>query len=289
MKKTIIRIAVAGALVAGGAQAQAQLIDPSTDNADLLLFVANSATQQTFLIDTGIGLNALMPANELTGTAATPAGGLSTAINDNALLASFQPSAALTSFVQSGGSNITWALLGVEFNGQPTGAQDRPPGAEIGIFDTPNPGGINFLIPGQGETLAALSSPVATGFDNDFPYLTANYVAGGSAYAWSNGSTLSQVWGGPPGGSGAGSTDLYGLGGLGVMQQSNVVPGQFVQVFGMTGNSSPGPAQTYILADVTMTTTGNLMAQTPLPAAVWLFGSGLLGLIGVGRRRAASV
>jgi hypothetical protein len=34
---------------------------------------------------------------------------------------------------------------------------------------------------------------------------------------------------------------------------------------------------------------GSVTPPVPLPAAVWLFGSGLLGLLGVGRRRAAAV
>jgi hypothetical protein len=53
--------------------------------------------------------------------------------------------------------------------------------------------------------------------------------------------------------------------------------------------------QSYILgsatlgADGTLTITGNSTAPVPLPAAVWLFGSGLMGLVGVSRRRKAAV
>jgi hypothetical protein len=49
----------------------------------------------------------------------------------------------------------------------------------------------------------------------------------------------------------------------------------------------------YILGKVTLGTNGTLTfaanaSAVPLPAAVWLFGSGLMGLVGVSRRRKAA-
>jgi hypothetical protein len=71
-----------------------------------------------------------------------------------------------------------------------------------------------------------------------------------------------------------------------------------VTLYGITGNGSGVGAVTafslgtavFSLTNDTLTFTGNGgTTPVPLPAAVWLLGSGLLGLAGVGRRRAAKV
>ena len=46
------------------------------------------------------------------------------------------------------------------------------------------------------------------------------------------------------------------------------------------GNLQPIPA-------VDVTYVGATLNPVPVPAAVWLFGSGLIGLVGVARRKAA--
>jgi hypothetical protein len=69
-------------------------------------------------------------------------------------------------------------------------------------------------------------------------------------------------------------------------------------LYGVTGdgtNSNGGKVQIYLLGQLELTSTGTLESvpsttpppPVPVPAALWLFGSGLLGLAGVGRRKAA--
>jgi hypothetical protein len=64
-------------------------------------------------------------------------------------------------------------------------------------------------------------------------------------------------------------------------------------LYGVTGdgtNSNAGKLQIYLLGQLELTSTGtleNVPSPVPVPAALWLFGSGLLGLAGVGRRKAA--
>jgi hypothetical protein len=96
------------------------------------------------------------------------------------------------------------------------------------------------------------------------------------------------VWGSGTGNN-AGSTNLYGQG----PNQAGVGLGTDSTLYGVTGNNNPSKMLDYSLgtnlevsANGTLTV-GNPPPPVPLPAAVWLFGSGLLGLLGVGRRRAA--
>jgi hypothetical protein len=74
--------------------------------------------------------------------------------------------------------------------------------------------------------------------------------------------------------------------------------GSTVALYGITGNGSLGAVQSYVLGTASLGTNGTLTLASnpttapppvPLPAAVWLFGSGLLGLVGVSRRRKAAV
>jgi hypothetical protein len=72
--------------------------------------------------------------------------------------------------------------------------------------------------------------------------------------------------------------------------------GTSLELFGISGNGrSSGVALSYDLGKLsfdgnTLTftaNTGGVAPPVPLPAAAWLFGSGLLGLLGIGRRRNA--
>jgi hypothetical protein len=94
------------------------------------------------------------------------------------------------------------------------------------------------------------------------------------------------VWGAAQGAAGAGSTNLYGQG----ADSAGVGLGQSATLYGATANGGTGILQTYNFGSIEVTSNGTLEAVTavPLPAAVWLFGSGLLGLAGIGRRRSAA-
>jgi hypothetical protein len=64
-------------------------------------------------------------------------------------------------------------------------------------------------------------------------------------------------------------------------------------LYGVTGTTT-GPVALSLLGTATLTASGVTFAATtsgtpvPLPAAIWLLGSGLLGLAGVGRRKAVA-
>ena len=279
-----IQYAVAGALLAGVATAQAQNV-PSTNNSDLWLFVSAEGSNTTFAEDTGISINTLVPNSSLLGSGATNASLNSTAITANFTLTASTALAAYLSAAASAGETVEWAVEAYQYNGT-TSTTPNKPGGQIGLTDNSA---------SNGSAFAALSpssnfSPWAGGFQGDISYLKGTYTTGGKSYAYSLGSATGQVWGGAGTGNtgdNAGSTNLYGQG----PDTENIGLGSLEDLYAVTGNgSAQNPVQSYILGtNLTLTSAGTLEVGTvPLPAAVWLFGSGLLGLIGVGRRRAGA-
>jgi len=275
--KNLIRLGVAGALMAGYVTAQAQPL-PSSGNSDLWLFVSDSSAGTTFAEDTGLSINSIVGTTFAAGGATPPNAVLSTAITGNINLG---PSSALTSYLTAAaGHTLQWAVQAVQFPGD---VNHINPGKVVAITDNPASQDINTsnLTMGNLQTWAG-------GFQQDVQYLapTQPGTGLGKSYAFSDGSSTGQVW--QPGVTGgfAGSTDLYGQG----PDTAGVGLGQAVNLYALTGNGGSGQVQSYLLSqNLTLTAAGTLMtgAAVPLPAAVWLFGSGLLGLIGVGRRRAA--
>jgi hypothetical protein len=276
--KNILRFAVAGALMAGYATAQAQSL-PSTGSSDLWLFVSDQAAKTTFSEDTGISLNSLMSA-PFTATAGTL---------NNSKPASFSlaASTALTNYINAAntaGHTLEWAVLGDQYPSVgPNDPSNRVPGAAIAVFDTPS-----SITTGNSKAASLTNGNVGTiggGFEGDLQTQVGTYTAGGTVYAL--GDVNVSVWGEAQGNTG-GSTNLYGQG----LDQGGLGLGTgTANLYGLTGNNNAGKEQSYLLGNnLSLSSTGTLSVGTvPLPAAVWLFGSGLLGLIGVGRRKAAAV
>jgi hypothetical protein len=283
--KNLVRFAVAGALMAGYATAQAAAL-PSSGSADLWLFVSDSATNSTFAEDTGISLSSILPTASLVS-------GATLATNVSATF-SLGASSALTSYLNAASaagqsSDVTWAVLGTQYPSTATNGHDKTAGSALEIASATAGSGSGIA----GQVLTDLNTIVGT-FNGDVTYLNGTYAAGGSVYAWSTGTNGGNVWGASTGGNG-GSTNLYGESN-GVSQAGNGL-GTSLGLFGVTGNNGTGTVQSYLLGDnLTLTSTGALSIGStsttpptvPLPAAVWLFGSGLLGLLGVGRRRTAT-
>jgi hypothetical protein len=279
--KNLVRFAVAGAMLAGFATAQAQSL-PSTNSSDLWLFVANTSTGTTFAEDLGsaAAINSLLPTSSLQAAGTDFSSNNPVAISGTSL--NIAESSGLSTFLAANGtgSNIEWAVEGAQY---PTSTNAKA--------TTEAPGGIKVLASEptvQGSQLAqggfSNVQTIASSFNNDLAYVNGT----GVTLSWSAGNSTTNVWGAGTGDVG-GSVNLYGAG----PDQSGITLGQSVSLFGITGNGSKGQLQTYDLGDnLTLSASGVLTVSSgtptvPLPAAVWLFGSGLLGLLGVGRRRAA--
>jgi hypothetical protein len=283
--KNFVRLAVAGAIAASysvGAFAQlgpAIPNTPDTGTADLWVFVSDPGAQDSFAVDTGISLSSLQPGSYTTGAKL---------VNDSNGGFSVS-SAALASFISGStdASALTYGLEGVQYkNGNFANAAAEAPGADIAAFSAAKTTGAG-LVTNMNFTNMKI---VAPGFNGDITYLLNSspngYSQGGSVFNWSDGSSGGNVWGAGAGNTG-GSTNLYGQG----PTQSGLALGTAANLYDLTGNGTTSNLQSYLLGTVTVSANGTISnvapAPVPLPAAVWLFGSGLLGLFGVGRRRAA--
>jgi hypothetical protein len=283
--KNLVRFAVAGAMLAGFATAQAQSL-PSTNSSDLWLFVANTSTGTTFAEDLGstAAISKLLPGSSLLPAGTDFSSNVPATISGTNL--NIAESSGLSAFLSANGtgSNIEWGVLGAQY-----------PSSTNAKATTEAPGGIPVLASeptAQGSQLAQIGfsfiQTIASAFNSDLAYVNGT----GVTLSWSAGTATNNIWGASTGAAG-GSTNLYGDG----PDQSGIGLGSSVSLFGITGNGSKGQLQTYDLGDnLSLSASGVLTVSSgtttppppvPLPAAVWLFGSGLLGLLGVGRRRAA--
>jgi hypothetical protein len=268
---TLVKTGVAAALALGATGAFALGV-PSTGSSDLVLVVQNTATPtNVYLLDTGINLNTIFPTGSLVSGAS-----LSTAIagiND-----AIDASPALTSFLATNpASGDAWELVGGAFNingpgnAAPVNSNTKTAGNAKGVFTSLQP---SLNISGLGLSgfqtyLGEINNDIGSGGGMAVLQTTTESTAG-SFSVTNDGSK----------GIFPGAYDLASLG----SSQS---------IYALTGNNGTGTPQSYILGSATLDTSGNLTITgnapaVPLPAAVWLFGSGVLGLVGVSRRRKAA-
>jgi hypothetical protein len=277
--KTVAKLLMGATVLAAAANANAALTTaPSTDSSNLLFFVSDLSTHTTYttvltqLVGTGSG------AVFNSAQANTPGAVTGVVNNPGTTVGSFSynyaADAPLQTFLGSG-DTFEWGLIG---------------GATTGT----NP----ITLDTVGNSLAVLSSIDATspvqvseggidgggqsGLASDVKVLNLKTLAAGSAF------TKTGVFGT----SFSHSTTNINFYGTGVDQAGAAIGTTAIGVYGLTGNGT-GSGQALVFNLGTATFNGTLLQFTgasggstvPLPAAAWLFGSGLLGLLGIGRRR----
>jgi hypothetical protein len=277
-----LKSAIAGALALGATSAFA-MGTPASGGSDLILIIENNTTQVAYALDTGVSLSSLLPGTGAFVTGATldtSLAGLNKAITASTTLQTF--------LAANPASGDSWALEGAQYNGSATGgaannSNTKAAGKALGVFASGigqiNPSAVNAeqLTPTFQGYLNGLNASVGQSNGGLFALTTATET---TAAMYTNDVAAPSA------------AQKYGMVGANDMSAM----GTTVQLFGFTGNGGTGNLQSYILgtagvdANGNLTFTGNAQgAPVPLPAAVWLFGSGLLGLVGVSRRRKIAV
>ncbi len=252
---------------------------PSSNSSDVILYVdaitASGSSAGVYALDTGISLSSLMPGPYVTGAANST---VFSAPNKT-----ITASSTLTSFLSShSGDTIEWTLEGGQYNnpgyasGSYTSANNHnsvTPGSGLAVFTSQ---ALNSLYPG-------VSTATTTGLQEFLNGLQTDYQNGLSSLTGTETGTATETF--------ASSETKYGfIGGPDLSTTGSTA----IKLFGFTGNGiNGGTLQSYILGSVTLAANGTLTitgnnTPVPLPAAVWLFGSGLMGLVGVSRRRKAA-
>jgi hypothetical protein len=252
---------------------------PANNSSDLVLVVENNTTKATYALDTGITIDSVLPTGSLVSGAVlnTSLAGINQTIAASATLQSF--------LAANPASGDGWTLEAGQYNGAGAAATTNnvfAAGAAKAIFTSNIGTGNNSVLAAKGianlvNYQNGLNSDVAQTNGGLYPLTTSTET---TAAAYTN--SLAS----------ASAPSKYNM--LGAPDLGSV--GTSYQLFGFTGNNSKlSNLQSYILGsatlgtDGTLTITGNSTAPVPLPAAVWLFGSGLMGLVGVSRRRKAAV
>lgn len=277
--KLTVAAAVASILLAGGA-AHAAAIVPNTGDGSLIFFVTDLTTHQTYADVLTQDVNSYFSVTQ--ATVPTPTNGIVNIINGDAgFSVGLGGDSVLTNFLTAAGSDpLSYGIIGGAYSGS-LGSGQRPTG-KVRIVATSQV---------QSSVLTNLESQIVnatpSGLNVDVNSLNLNLGGANSTNQGVFGTTQS---------AGGTALNLY-AGGLDMTGLTGVTPGSAVTLYGVTGNGTAGGSTTafslgtaiFSLANDTLTFTGNGGAPVPLPAALWLLGSGLLGLAGVGRRRAVQV
>jgi hypothetical protein len=273
----LIKLAVAGALVAGAASAQATIALPSSGASDLILFAQDTVSGTSFAEDLGVTINTALPTSDLLASG-SPTTDFVDTLSGISIPSSIAESSTLSTFLSAAGSDqVQWAVEAAQFPTSATNTNDKVTGTTKMISTTSQTAShITSIVvsPSYNTAIGDFEQDVNTlnGFVNA-QNATATNGVWGTAAAF-GGATASLNWNGT----------------------GPITSGVFLNVssvlYGLTGNGGTGQLQSYDLGSFSLSSAGVLTftanggSSVPLPAAVWLLGSGLLGLAGVGRRRA---
>jgi hypothetical protein len=275
--KILVGLAVAAALTGG--MAQAAITNPGAGTGEVIELVVDNNNGQVYARGTEVTFDQVLPTGALQSSTSYPVG--TPPIPTGFTFAPIKADGALQTFLaQDGGSDtFSYALIGAGQNLGNASPQLGPnkPGGNVMEFTSLN-------------TVAAGNLTVMTG----------TAVSNAVAAVKTDVTTLNGIIGGNPGdGTSANvSAQFNGNTSAFVQLYGNNTPvlaslGQDMNLYAMTGNGSPSAAgQVYTGGLVEMLSNGTLEAvgaAVPLPGAVWLFGSGLLGLAGIRRRRAGEL
>jgi hypothetical protein len=293
--KKLLTTAIGTAIVAASGSAYAQMADVDSGSSDVVLWVTGTnsgGTTATYAVDTTLSVASVLPSSELVANASlVPLTGPNQSFST---LGSSSNAGSLASFMSTYDTNVSWAVEGAFYDnpgGTASNATTKAPGAAEAVFTSLNAAtgstSITALTDGVFETLLGNYSGLGgtgSGAGNVeslvslFSSAGANGAAKGAASLWTSG-----------------DQEKWGMWGNATATDAISSLGTAVTLYGITGNCGTGctgsqnsgtTSQTYAIGTVSLSSAGVLtFAPVPLPGAVWLLASGLLGLLGVSRRR----
>jgi hypothetical protein len=269
--KTLVGIAIAGALSVGAANAA--IVLPAAGAGELIEWVVDNNNGHVYARGIQVSETAVLPAGQIQSVANyNPANAPVTVAGASLNVA---PDANLTTFLGQNGGTDSFSFGLMAAGSRPTTPiQANQPGGYIFQFTS-------------GNTIAAGNlTPTGT------PSLVSEFTN-----VFNDATTLSSLIGGTPGdGKSADVSANYSSTSAFALLYDQNIPllgalGTNMNLYAETGGGSVNAlSQLYTDGMVTMLADGTLksVAAVPLPAALWLLGSGLVGLAGVGRRRLAA-
>jgi hypothetical protein len=272
--KLVLKMALVGTALAA-TSAFANTVAPSTGNGELVLYARDTVTNATYARGLQVYIDQFGTRTATSGSYTYPTGGTLPAV-----LPTFSADANWNTFKSAAGSDaIVWTVLAGDSqqNLNSAGAERYLTTTQVDLTTgQPTPPGNSTIRSGY----AALN-----GLQNDMLGNSAALGAGDGASVILAGNA-GAGWGNPTGVDNLANTWFSTIG------ISNENPlgtaGKFYMITSQTGGSST-IGRVYSLTGIQLDLDGTLHAlPTPLPAAVWLFGTGLLGLVGIGRRKQAA-
>jgi hypothetical protein len=280
--RSLVKIAVAGALLASGATAYADVATPDTGNGELVLFVRDMSNEsRVYARGLGITMDQLLTQAQITGDPTKPN---SADPNNNfadtdtltySLPAAIGPDANLTAFL-GGSTNFVWTIMAGDNVGGQTGEGNRRYVTTTQFDFTTTPSTLTNGQIGQGAY---------NGLNGMFAQLNGT-LAGGVG---SGDSTTSDGLWGQSTAAYTGATNWFSAGP--VNDNALGSSAHFYLITTAQGGNQANLARVYKGVDFTLSNTGVLSSasaevpQVPVPAAVWLLGSALVGLTGIRRRK----
>lgn len=267
---TTIKLSISGALAFGAAAAHASIASPASGSSDAILFAevlnaAGTLAVASYAGDTGVSLNSLIGGTNVTQTVLG---------SDPNLTKLFQ--------ADTGSDILEWAVEGGQYTGGATSSNFGTKGVAQFLTTSTNnsTNKLNNDTTGNLLVWAKLTATVSTINTNSggASSVEAGAPSSGGVWDYAAPTNTNSAWynNGPVTGNALGSTQ---------------------SLFYVTGNGGPVSKVLYSTLGTTAQLTSNGLTLTvsggggggpppvPLPAAVWLLGSGLLGLAGVARRK----
>lgn len=272
MKFPMKKLVVALALAAAAGQASAAVVSASTGDGDLFLTAWDSVANVSYSRDLGVDLNTFL-AN------ATPSAGLTDVFAGDSLFQS--------AFASSTPSNISWNIVAgdnIVNGGSATAA-----------------GSLRFLTTSTFASASSIvykSATMQTG-TNDIANFQGYQVTDPTPAGTGCDTNPSCVITNPSDpGFGAAGTWNINMGGTGTLDNASTGFGSSLYFYYITGGgttlsnasktifaNATGDGKWSLASNGTATYAIPGVSAVPVPAAAWLFGSGLVGLVGIARRK----